>query len=159
MTEITLPTIGRALYLELRRENSTNQIIVIPEGMTTTGRYVPMSTYRRRISESQPRKTWRAVTSLFRTEIDPSGEKLVKLAKDHALATVDDRMGYNLGLFNQLINAGFKVHGQPFVVDVTREDMDDVWNGKTPYKILARITRSRKALNFGDALWAESPST
>lgn len=152
MAETTNVT-GKALYLELRKGPITNQVIIIPEGLTTTGRYVPMTTYRRRISESTPRKTWRVVTSMFRSELDPSGERMVTLEKDHALATVADRMSYNFGLFNQLIESGFKVHKQPFVIETTREDMDDVWNGKTPYKIITRITRSRKALGFEDTLF------
>lgn len=154
MTEQTSIAIGKALYLELRKGGSTNQVIVIPEGLTTSGRYVPITTYRRRISESTPRKTWRLFSSIFRSELDPSGEKLLQLEPGHAIATVPDRMGFANGLFNQLIEAGYKVYKQPFAVEMTREDMDDVYNAKTPYKVIARVTRTRKALGFEDALWA-----
>lgn len=157
MTEnITEPkVVGKALYIEFRKGGYTNQVIITPEGTSAKGYYVPISTYRRRISESAPRKTWRILASIFHSERTAHGD-LVKLDKDHALATVSERMAYNYGLFNQLIDSGHKVHVKPFVVDVTPEDLDDVRNGKTPYKVIARITRCRRALDFGESLFDPS---
>jgi len=157
MTENTSPRVaGKAIYLELRKGSYTNQVLITPEGINTHGRYVPTSTYRRRISESQPRKTWRIMASLFHTErVEATGD-FVQLDKEHALETVSERTAYSFGLYTQLIDSGHELYKQPFVVDVTAEDLDDVWNGKTPYKIMARVTRCRRALGFGEDLFTKS---
>ena len=154
MENIQSNVVGKALYLELRNGSYTNQIIVMPEGVAANGSYVPTVTYRRRISANSPRKTWRVMSSLFRSERNPDGQ-LVPLGREHALATVTDRLGYSKGLFDQLTAGGYKIFKTTITVEVTKEDLVDAYNGKTPYKVIARITRSRKALNFGDALFTE----
>jgi hypothetical protein len=147
--------VGKALYLEFRRAGETNQVIITPEAINAAGKYVPITTYRRRISASSPRKTWKQMSTMFKSEVDPMTNKLVALGREHALATVADRISYTDNLFNQLINAGWAVHKQPITVEVTLEDLEDIRMSKTPYKILGRITRCRRALNFGEPLFAE----
>jgi hypothetical protein len=147
--------VGKALYLEFRRLGETNQVIITPEAINAAGKYVPITTYRRRISASSPRKTWKQMSTMFKSEVDPMTNKLVALGREHALATVADRISYTDNLFNQLINAGWAVHKQPITVEVTLEDLEDIRMSKTPYKILGRITRCRRALNFGEPLFAE----
>jgi hypothetical protein len=146
--------IGKALYLEFRNDGLTQQVLFTPEGITTSGKYVPLTTYRRRISALAPRKAWRQMSTAFRSETDPITNKLVPLGKEHASATIPDRVGYTDGLFAQLLNSSWQLHVKPITVEVTSDDLEDVRLGKTPYKILARITRSRRALNFGEALYA-----
>lgn len=150
------PTIvGKALYLELRRENYTNQIIITPEGLTPTGAYVPMTTYRRRISDISPRKTWKQMSSMFYSVPDEAS-KIPQLGEEHALATFADRMSYNKNLFEQLVNGHWTIFKTPITVEVTAEDLEDVRSSKTPYKILARITRSRRKLGFPEDLYTTS---
>ena len=144
--------VGKALYLELRRGDYTNQIIITPEGLTASGKYVPTTTYRRRISALSPRKTWKHVSSVYATERNIDGT-LYALDRDHALATVADRLSHTNSLFTQLIAGNWKVYKQPIVVEVTKDDLEDVRMGKTPYKILARITRSRRKLGFAEELF------
>lgn len=148
--------VGKALYLEFRRNKETNQIIITPEAVNASGKYVPISTYRRRISTENPRKTWKQMSTTFRSEVDPTTNTLVQLGKEHALATFADRTVYNLGLFTQLMNSGWSLYKQPFVVEVTQDDLEDIRLSKTPYKILGRITRCRRALNFGESLFNET---
>jgi hypothetical protein len=147
--------VGKALYLEFRRDGETNQVIMTPEAINAAGKYVPITTYRRRISSTSPRKTWKQMSTVFKSEIDPLTNKLVALGREHALATVPDRISYTDNLFSQLANAGWKLHKQPIAVEVTLEDLEDIRLSKTPYKILGRITRCRRALNFGEPLFAE----
>ncbi len=42
----------------------------------------------------------------------------------------------------------------PIIVEVASEDLDGIRLGKTPYKVLGRITRVRKALGFSQELFA-----
>ena len=147
--------VGKALYLEFRLGGSTNQVIITPEAINASGKYVPITTYRRRISSTSPRKTWKQMSTVFKSEVDPTTNKLVALGREHALATVADRISYTDNLFNQLVTASWQLYKQPIVVEVTQEDLEDIRLSKTPYKILGRITRCRRALNFGEALFAE----
>jgi hypothetical protein len=147
--------VGKALYLEFRRGDETNQIIITPEAINSAGKYVPITTYRRRISKANPRKTWKQMSTIFKSEIDPMTNMLVPLGKEHALATVADRISYTDNLFNQLIAHSWTLHKQAFVVEVTNEDLEDIRLSKTPYKILGRITRCRRTLNFGESLFNE----
>jgi hypothetical protein len=145
--------IGTALYLEMRRGSQTVQLLVTPEGITSDdNKYVPLTVYRRQISKSAPRRSWKQFASGFRTERDASGQ-FVQLDNAHALATVSERIGFLNSLFAQLISAQWKVHKQPIVVEVSSEDLRDVRAGKTPYKILGRVTRCRRTLDFGEALF------
>ena len=147
--------VGKALYLEFRRDGETNQVIITPEAINAAGKYVPITTYRRRISSTSPRKTWKQMSTVFKSEVDPMTNKLVALGREHALATVPDRISYTDNLFTQLINSGWALYKQPIAVEVTVEDLEDIRLSKTPYKILGRITRCRRALNFGEPLFAE----
>ena len=146
--------VGKALYMEFRKGGMTQQVIFTPEGVSRSGKYVPITTYRRRISESTPRKVWRQMSTLFKSETNPDNS-LVQLGKEHALSTVRDRVSYTDGLFNQLIDRGWSLYKQPIAIEVTPDDLEDVRDSKTPYKIIARITRSRRHLSFGESLWAE----
>jgi hypothetical protein len=145
-------TVGKALYLEFRRGDATQQILFTPEGVNANGKYVPMTTYRRRISEAAPRKAWKQMSTGFISEKNPDNS-LVQLGKEHALRTVADRIAYTDNLFRQLIAQSWTLHKQPITVEVTPEDLVDVRESKTPYKILGRITRCRRTLDFGEALY------
>jgi hypothetical protein len=145
--------VGKALYLELRYGAYTTQIIFTPEGTTLSGKAVPMTCYRRKISPSTPRKSWKQFSSSMMSDRDITGA-FTPLSTEHALSTVRDRIGFTDSLFNQLIGQGWVIHKQPITVEVTPEDLDDVRMGKTPYKILGRITRCRRTLNFGEELFS-----
>jgi hypothetical protein len=141
--------VGKALYLEMRNGINTTQIIITPEGRNVSGKYVPMTCYRRKIHPATPRKTWKQVTS---GEMYPIPTP--QMPEDFALTTVRDRLNFTDSLFNQLISQGWTLYKTPIAIESTVEDLDDVRMGKTPYKILGRIARCRRTLNFGDSLFA-----
>lgn len=147
---------GKALYLELRKGSFTQQIILTPEAVMAGGKTVPMTCYRRSISEANPRKTWKQVSSMTLSEKDPSSMAFIQLTPSHALATVPNRMMFTDNLFNQLITSGWSLYKQPIAVEVTQDDLEDIRLSKTPYKILGRITRCRRVLDFGESLFAVS---
>jgi hypothetical protein len=144
---------GKALYLEFRHGINTNQVILTPEGATLSGKVVPMTAYRRRISPSTPRKSWKQFSSAVVSDQIGAGT-FAQYSTDHALSTVRDRIGFTDSLFNQLIMQGWTLYKQPIAVEVTVEDLDEIRMGKTPYKILGRITRCRRTLEFGESLFA-----
>lgn len=147
--------VGKALYLEMRRGGYTTQVLMTPEAITLAGKVVPMTCYKRRISKLEPRKTWKQVSSMFSSEKDPVTGSLFMMNTEHALATVPNRLQFVDNLFNQMIGQGYTLFKEPITVEVTHDDLEDIRKSATPYKILGRITRCRRALNFGEALFSE----
>jgi len=146
MTDTINPVRGRAVYLEFIKptETVTTQILVMPEGMTTSHKVVPMTVFRRRISEAQPRKTWKMSSAGTSSQ----GE-IVTLGPDFSEDVVAARMlSFLTPLFRSLQMNNYQLFKQPIVIEVTAEDLELARLGKTPYKAMARVWKSRKAFGF-----------
>lgn len=137
---------GAAVYLEFVKPNVTTQILVMPEGMTTSHKTVPMTVYRRRLSAMQPRKTWRAGSSSTTSTM----ELAPGIARPPVTTTeVQDAMlSFIFPLMKSMISNGYKLYKAPVIVEVTAEDLECARNAKTPYKAMARVWKARKALGF-----------
>jgi hypothetical protein len=151
-TSNDLNVVGHALYLELVRSDSTagycQQVIITPEGKTTDGRVVPMTMYRRRLSTNAPRKTWKQFgssrTAAFAIETsgsipDPAGRL------DN---TLNQMTSFMEAALKSIASNNYKVQIKPIIVEVVASDMDEIKNGKTPYKLLGRFMKVRKVLGF-----------
>jgi hypothetical protein len=144
--------VGKALYLELRNTGSTYQMIITPDGVSSSGRAVPAMVYRRQISEAKPRKAWKTMSfpalplNAFGA-YDPQD-------MDAARSVSGTRVNTTLAsIFRQLSHYSYTLYKTPIYVEVSAEDIETIRLCKTPYKVLGRITRVRKTLGFGDALF------
>jgi hypothetical protein len=143
---------GYAMYLELRHTevpNRVTQILISPEGMTSAHAQVPMVMYSRRLTSVQPKKQWRRSSSMLTLHTTAPA--------DRAAARVRTARDYIEGL----ARANWKVYKEPIVVEATPEDLEDIRQGKTPYKLLGRVWKSRKYLGFPEGfihpvVWAAS---
>ena len=140
--------VGKALYLELRAGISTYQLLLTPDGISSNGRAVPATVYRRQISSVKPRRAWKTY-SLPALDLNAFGTYEV-VEKDKALHTADSRVGYMATTFSQLKSYGYTLYKQPLLIEVSQEDLESIRLSKTPYKILGRITRVRRTLGFGE---------
>ena len=145
MTAPTTIVAGQALYLELRRsnagENFVFQIVITPEAMCN-GNRVPMSAYRRRLSTSHPRRTWKQLVS-------PTNTAILAGVSDPATgmaAFLDTTLSQLLA--TQSSGSPYQLVGDPILVNVAEADLLDVRLGKTPYKVLGRIWKVRKAMSY-----------
>ena len=143
--------VGKAMYMELRSGGQTYQILITPDGISSTGKNVPSMVYRRQISASQPRKGWKH-TALPTTSVDEFGV-FQKRTKEDALRLGEHRIDMVGTTFSQLATYSYQVYKQPLFVEVSAEDLDGIRAGKTPYKVLGRITRVRRSLGFGEELF------
>lgn len=153
MTDTINPVRGRAVYLEFIKpgESVTTQVLIMPEGTTTSHKTVPMTVFRRRISEAQPRKTWKMSSS-------PTTSRAMS-ADASAESRTTTMLTYLTPLFRSLQMNNYKLFKQPIVIEVTAEDLELARLGKTPYKAMARVWKSRKALGFPkEYLHAEAPA-
>jgi hypothetical protein len=151
------PVVGKALYLELRNspesgQETTYQIILTPEALLPSGRAVAPVTYRRQIGKYSPRSTWKSVGSSYVSAREDDG-KFKLLSKEDALASVHDRISYAYSLLKRFTSPGSTwTMLAPIAVEVTASDFEDIRYSKTPYKIIARINRSRNALGFPEII-------
>lgn len=141
MTQNTPATVaGKAVYLEFVKGTMTTQLLIMPEGMTQSRGLIPMTLFRRRISASAPRKTWK-MTSAHKTSSSlrafaPEGnivEGMLAFVKPH----IDSLRDNNWTPFKD-----------PIVIEVTSEDLEQASHAKTPYKAIGRVLKVRKALGF-----------
>ena len=140
--------VGKALYLEFRTGLQTYQMLVTPDGISSNGRPVPSTTYRRQISSAKPRRAWKTY-SLPTLALNAFGT-YETADKDNALQSADSRVGYMATTFTQLKSYGYALYKQPLLIEVSQEDLESIRLSKTPYKILGRITRVRRTLGFGE---------
>jgi hypothetical protein len=144
--------VGKALYLELRTGLQTYQMLLTPDGISSNGRAVPATMYRRQISSAKPRRAWKTY-SLPSLSLNAFGT-YETVEKDNALQSADSRVGYMASTFSQLKSYGYTLYKQPLLIEVSQEDLESIRLSKTPYKILGRITRVRRTLGFGEFIVA-----
>lgn len=144
--------VGKALYLEFRSGSQTYQVIITPDGITTEGRNIPSTVYRRQISATKPRRAWKTY-ALPKLPQETTGV-FSAINEEVALSQASSRLAYLEATFVRMESYGYKLFMKPLIIEVSQADLDDIRASKTPYKILGRITRVRKALGFGEKLFA-----
>ena len=144
-TNTANPVVGHAVYLEFVRAGITTQVILMPEATGTSHSRARMTMYRRRITK-HVRKTWKssiAGTTSFEMITTPTGADAP--TRDEI---VDRLLTFIQPLLRSLTTNEYVLYGKPIVVEVTAEDVEQARLHKTPYKVISRITKTRKALGF-----------
>lgn len=144
--------IGKALYTEFRSGPQTYQLMITPDGINSDGKYVPAMMYRRQVSSSRPRRAWKSY-SLPSINVNEFGA-FNTLPKNEAIENAKHRLEFTMATINQMISYRYQLYKLPIVVEVASEDLDSIRLGRTPYKVLGRVTRVRKALGFSDEIFA-----
>jgi hypothetical protein len=143
--------VGKALYMEFRTpSNATYQMLITPDGISSTGRAVPATVYRRQITKTKPRRAWKTY-SLPALPLDSFGAYGIQ-TKDDAHEMAVTRLNYMATTLTQLESLSYKLYKNLILVEVAQEDLESIRLSKTPYKILGRITRVRRTLGFGDLI-------
>lgn len=146
----SLDVVGVGMYLEMRRSTASmsyvSQMIVMPE-ITRPDVAVPMTMLNRRLSQAAPKKTWsRFSSSSMSGKILGSADEIVQQMTGFIQTSMDRH-----------VTAGYKSVGYPIFFEVTREDAFALRDLKTPYKIIGRINKGRKALGYPEALIPTPP--
>lgn len=139
--------VGTAVYFEFVKGTDTSstmtqQILLMPEGMTPSGRTISMTMFRRRLTVHSPRKTWRQ---------NASPVTLAHSIVAHGTPPadfIDSAVGLVIPLMSQLRTHNWKPYREPIFVEVTAEDLELARLGKTPYKTLGRVWKVRKKRGF-----------
>jgi len=134
--------VGHALYLELIKGIYTTQIVLTPEGISSSHKKVPMGMYRRRLSTIQPKKQWKFAVAAS------SSAPVVGVTPPSAHDVAQNYLRYWKTYLDGFAAQEWTLFGKPIIVEVTAEDLEDVRLAKTPYKVLGRVWKVRKALGF-----------
>lgn len=158
-TPTTSPVAGYAVYLEFVRPGITTQVILMPEATGSSHNRSRIVMYRRRLTKLQ-RKTWKASTA------GTSSFEMISGAASGVAVTRDEIVSrlthFTLPLLRSLAmeDRAYVLYGKPIVVEVTAEDVEQARILKTPYKVLGRIMKTRKALGYPNDIvhWAMGES-
>lgn len=147
MTNAANPTVGKAVYLEFYKAGATTQVILLPEGQSTSHRTVPATMMRRKLSVAAPRKTWK----IFSASVTATNAWATATPDARRLDMVGSSvLSFSVPLLSGLQRADWKLRKDPIFVEVTAEDLELARMSKTPHKVIGRILRARKALGFPD---------
>lgn len=147
--------VGKALYLEFRKDQYTYQVVITPHAITLENEVVPPAFIRRRVSVWHPRRNWQ-LDKLNRVEVptrDADGnfeQNSVEVGVENFAETA---YGFIKGQFNNLLAQDWKLYERPLVVEFSYEDLSAIRDGKTPNQLYRRIERSRKAVSWSDELF------
>lgn len=147
--------VGKALYLEFRKDQYTYQVVITPHAITLENEVVPPAFIRRRVSLWHPRRNWQ-IDKLNRVEVptrDADGnfeQNSVEVGVENFAETA---YGFIKGQFNNLLAQDWKLYERPLVVEFSYEDLTAIRDGKTPNQLYRRIERSRKAVAWSDELF------
>lgn len=148
--------VGKALYLEFRKGVNTAQIIITPEGLTTTGEFVPSSSWRRQISAWSPKKPWKCYANGETSARKEYADLNKELQTAHNIATAEALAGQMLNTLTPVLNLlhlnDWELLEKPIVLDFSQEDLANTKDWETPSALVRRILRARKELGFPEEL-------
>lgn len=152
--------LGKALYLEFRKEQYTLQFILTPEAVNEAGEYVPLTLMRRQISAYHPRKTWRFDNAGHGKRIERMNDVLnvdfsfqgMELNQAKYYAKRD--LQFVKPLLSQMYHQGWKLEHKPVAVEFSQEDSQKISENATPQGLIRRILRVRDAVGFPKELFA-----
>jgi|688.fasta_scaffold14736_21 hypothetical protein len=154
----TSPPVGKGVYLEFVKGQKTTQVLVLPEGMTSSHKLIPMTMFRRSISPASPRKTWKMFSSTF-----TSSSARAQLGSTYSGPELESKIAETITnfidpLLASLHSNGYKLIKDPIVIEVTAEDLEHARQAKTPHKAMGRVWKVRKQLGFPKEFIQEAPA-
>ena len=134
---------GVALYAQFHKPGAMTQLIITPDGYDEQGEKVLASLYRRVVTHESPKKQWRSsfIRTTSATDVDfEEGAQRASFA--------EKRLSFATQLFDSLLNGKWELHKDPIYLEVSKKDLTDIREAKTPTKLLYRVNQSREAQSF-----------
>lgn len=127
--------VGHAVYMEFRlNSDHTFQMVVTPQYSVTTATGLTSDvlpvTYRRQLSTTHPKRTWRISSSRA-------------VAFDGPMLDMAGRCESFNDTLLRLAARDWKLVAAPVVVECSEHDINDIRLAKTPYKLFNRIWKAR----------------
>lgn len=139
---------GYMVYAEFRKGGSTTQMMFVPDIFTTAGRMVAGRLMHRTVSADSPKKQWqsrfvypKAVQDLYDVPRNTGSESSRK--RRGAL-----RAEYIETYLMQMLAGGWTITASPLTIEMSHSDADSIDSGKTPTKLIYRLSQSRAAAGY-----------
>lgn len=144
---------GRALYLELRRDTDVSQVILTPQMYNPT-RDSNLKPYiiSRSLRPDTQRKGWRYSSGPRLNFISKTGEDIAA-----GITQVTNQLKWAAPLISGYVAGGWKIVNKPIVVEVSTEDIDDIYAKKTPTALVRRILKARGEAGFPQSVAVTLP--
>lgn len=133
------PVQGFAVYLEVAKPDSVQQVFLIPKGYDSMGRLCDERYFYREVNVAFKKSLWRMANLPKAPTVSSSNPDEDVYTR---LAVLLDWLGVSRE------DSGYSLVGKPLVVEVSRLDFDDIINNKTPTKLIYRINQSRIGAGF-----------
>jgi hypothetical protein len=139
---------GTAVYLELRKNGATAQVLITPDGFGEND-VVSSQFFRRVVTTGVSKRRWKA----YSLRIDQNQRDLIRegvgLPIEGSQEITATRVRALNDYFTSMVRNGYKlVQDKPIYVEVTKEDLEQVKQGTLPTKLWTRVKSSRTALGF-----------
>jgi hypothetical protein len=134
---------AKALYLELTRNYYTSQMLLIPQVLNVTKNKTQKSKLiTRQMHATVLRRAWRYYSF--------SHVPLIEKTEDHqrALRDIEGLMGEFGPFLVGSVAGGWELVNQPLIVEMSAEDLDDVWEAKTPQALIRRVLKARTEAGY-----------
>jgi len=154
----TVEVRGKALYLEFHNTSlgRTFQLLIHPDGTSSSGAHVPFGLFYRTLSTSYPKRPWKKTgvsTAIVKREVDPVTLRLAPVTDTARLMDIVGSYEKQASdILSQLVRQQYTLFKQPVVVEVSSVDFDELANGNTPYALFRRVMSARKTIGFPDDL-------
>lgn len=168
MLDKTKEVQGVASYFEFSWPGSlssrTTMFMVTPDGYAEIAGRGPVLVnavmYRRTISKDEPRKQWKtySLESLKNHIIERENLELFAGDLSHSSADLDAeglmrrRMKAMQPFLSWISTNKLELVKTPLLVEVTKTDLADIYENRTPTKIIYRIGQTRRSLGFSTLL-------
>jgi hypothetical protein len=148
----TKQAVGKALYIELRRETETSQLILTPQLKNPLkDSLVKPYIISRHMTNLTKRKGWRYTSGPRVPLLDKTGDTL------RAIEMVSPMLKWASPLLNGYQAGGWKVVNKPLFVEMSNDDVIDIIEKKTPAALLRRIMKSRGEAKYPESVLVELP--
>ena len=138
-TNADTTVVGKSIYIEFRDEKNIRafQLLLTPKTRVPSNpsSIADPTMYRRQLTPSTPKRQWKCIpmrSADYESEATPL---------DTRLSSVDN-------ILQQLVRGGYKVFKEPIIVDTSEADLDQIRKMRTPYKLIGRVEKVRKAKGF-----------
>ena len=137
-----------ALYFEMRRDGNTSQVLLVPQVFNAVkGKTQKAKLLTRQISESNPRRSWR----YYSFKAVPLIEKTADM--ERALKDIQPLLAEIGPFLSGYVSGTWKLVEQPLTIEMTSDDINDVWDANTPNALMRRVLRARNEAGMPEDLF------
>lgn len=150
----TKQAVSKALYIEMRRETETSQVILTPQLKNPLkDSLVKPYIISRHLTATTKRKGWRYTSGPRVPLLDKTSDQL------RAIEMVSPMLKWASPLLTGYQAGGWKVVNKPLFVEMSTDDVIDIISKKTPSALLRRIMKSRTEAKYPETVQVELPYT